>query len=1311
MRSCYPTSSPGDDDVFIASGYNNSGTRTWVSSCQGNYFDFDTQKLQILKRLNGGHQEFEEGIEDVTCRKSSIDDLLIARHDPEEILLNLGFGGSPDKDAVDRIPSRFLQTQSRARGISTDHYLYQMDELERGCGFSLVGGLRSLGPALRRSSRMSTSPIIGREPTPSNVNSTPVNVIVEPQHEQKETQQNKLLKKEPYKGLPDDDLNHNVETVQTQKGVKYEKGHKIKGHHKLVEQSNVDDIELTPIGESSPVGHKTLHGEGQRTEVISVSTAPSTGQEKENMNVLKNQRNDPPCRLGSKIQSGCSNLGRRPQREVDIEPNEKCSVMKEISQEKGLALQPRIAQLSNTHTGTVTGHGLHSREDSFEFEELSSEERLEDNNGMNHTGEASLNNQGNLIRSDSTQSDSSGFADENTGSNETESPKSTSGNSTITSDSKITQTSFDADIEPLDSSQFQRLRYNSGAASDKNAELTISQESMQSLPSVTSLDDSPFDDAIVGTELLKSDTQRTRHRTYPAAQDRRIEESGPKTVVEILSSLHTTSKELGKESNQGPSESTRRKHPKLMKMKSVDPEGYGFKRNAESKGVQTQVESSLKVSHKQIYEVLHEVDEELLSQDGLTDDGRGTKEDRLVQSVTKFSIPDEQCKEHVTEESNAAIVTNVEEVCEGSDAAPIESNVIPSYRSHDAYQRLSITTSHSTESVSVKSKHSSDYEHQVSFDEVKVNPAIPVVSDSDNVQLSSQVSNKFLSENLSTCINEDISNDELSCNNGNIGDSERSGRRVKQTLSEINQCEFSSQTSSTVTDDDADVSFIKCQWDKKVPFSAYSSSEFDVEHCDVHRDLDFSEKNSIPDQQEVEEKENLVVDVEMLKNVRHVETSGICVTASNECLSVKCWHNNADSGETEQSVTTQDIALNDATLPAGSIEVSSALPGSLTDTEKLSSTAQTTASIDVSSVQVDLSSSRPDIDKVQPSEVTECASNIPIDPEQLLKEVASQPLPDNVIDTRIEMINKEEHSKAREELKALLSSQDHPLLSSSVPLKSANHNEAVEDLKLLQRALGRYHQDLEELELWSSKLFQDVGFALSPEERSDLHSLSKVRHKIKDEIQSLQTNLMEKFQAVISIDMENESEKESLWSPSLSHVMCQMVDLLKEQTSLRSFLDDLQALENSSSPTPSWSVQSSKPRNRLVDATFGGSVDDDGNQSEGETDEATSDLSYPGTMSQRELIEELQKAQSALKKMKFKAKQDVVMAVREVRQSILSEVRREIHMESQLLQVQMQAKDMEIENLRSMVRELKETSMTMPGFETVFRQMARDKES
>ena len=64
----------------------------------------------------------------------SIDDLLIARHDPEELLFNLGFGGSAKEDFLDRIPGRFLQQPSQAKGISLYSFLNQIDELERGCG-------------------------------------------------------------------------------------------------------------------------------------------------------------------------------------------------------------------------------------------------------------------------------------------------------------------------------------------------------------------------------------------------------------------------------------------------------------------------------------------------------------------------------------------------------------------------------------------------------------------------------------------------------------------------------------------------------------------------------------------------------------------------------------------------------------------------------------------------------------------------------------------------------------------------------------------------------------------------------------------------------------------------------------------------------------------------------------------------------------------------------------------------------------------------------------------------------------------------
>ncbi|XP_030830741.1 uncharacterized protein LOC575011 isoform X2 [Strongylocentrotus purpuratus] len=1210
---------------------------------------------------------------------SSIDDLLIARHDPEEILLNLGFGGSPETDVLDRIPSRFLQKQSQARGISTHQFLSQMDELERGCGFSLVGGLRSLGSALRRSSRMSLSP------TPPNITNKSVKVASEPQ-------QKEPVKTEPHNVLPDD-LNHNVETAVKSIEVIAETGRRVKGHRKLVQQSRVGDIVLTPVVESHQVCCETLRSEGQRVEVV-------TGSRRDVMpHRSASDRHNPSTTL--KLQSGSAKLDKRTEREVGDEPSEARSPVREFNQEKGSVLKPRISQLSNTHSGAATGRGLQSREDSFEFEELSSEERLEDANGAIHTGEAALNNQGNLSRSDSTQSDSSGFADENIGCNEMDSPKSTSDdNTTITSDSKITQTSFDANtIELLDSGT---------ATSHKITALTLSQESSQSLPSVTSLEDSPFDDAIVVTELPTSNSQRTRRCTYPATLDRRVEESGPKTVVEILSSLHTTSKELGKEdSKQGLPGPTRRKPPKLMKMKSVDPEGYGFKCTVESRGVQTQVEATVNALHERSCEVLHEVDEDILGQDGLSDGNvdHETKDDRPVQSVEEYSIPDGPCAQHVVEKCSAAIEKNCEEVCEGSEAAPIESKIIPICRSHEAHERLSIVPSHSTECLPVKSEQTSENEHQVRCDNIEINPAIPVVSESNIVQLSSQVTNKSLSENLSTCIKENISSIEHRSCDGAIVDGEEKGCWIERTLSEINLCEISSQTSSTVTDD-VGTSLIKCQWERKLPFSVYSSSEFEVEDYEINRELDLNEmlKNKILDQQKDVEEVIHPVENEVFKTSSTFETSAISVVASNEVSSVEdIRHHSASSGETEQPITTQDTKSHDTMLPTESAEPSFALSEHLPhfdDTHP--STAQSTAPLDLvtssapNPSQDAVSDGRSENLEATSSEVKEGAVDVPKVPQQSFLEDASQPLSDCSKDTRIEMISKEEHCKAREELKALLSTQDYPSSSPLKSARSANHDEAVEDLKLLQRALGRYDRDLEELESWSSKLFQEVGFALSPEERSDLQSLSSVRHKIKDEIQSLEKNLLEKFQAVISRDTEHETKEESLWSPGLSQVMCQMVDLLKEQTSLRSFLDDLQALEYSTSPIPAWSARASSPkrRNLLADATHGGSVDesDDGNRSEGEadlTDEVASacgDLPFPQTLSQGELIEELQKAQSDLKKMKAQAKQDVVMAVRE-------------------------AKDIEIENLRSMVRELKETSLTMSGFETFFRQMARDKES
>ncbi|XP_072047726.1 uncharacterized protein [Amphiura filiformis] len=80
---------------------------------------------------------------------SSISELLLMRNDPEEILLALGFGGRKKTDNLDRIPSRFLQS-SQMKGISVQGFLHRMEEIERGYGFNICGGLRGLQFVLDR---------------------------------------------------------------------------------------------------------------------------------------------------------------------------------------------------------------------------------------------------------------------------------------------------------------------------------------------------------------------------------------------------------------------------------------------------------------------------------------------------------------------------------------------------------------------------------------------------------------------------------------------------------------------------------------------------------------------------------------------------------------------------------------------------------------------------------------------------------------------------------------------------------------------------------------------------------------------------------------------------------------------------------------------------------------------------------------------------------------------------------------------------------------------------------------------------------
>ncbi len=78
-------------------------------------------------------------------------DLLFARNDPEELLLSLGFGGQKEPDPLARIPSRFMQRPSTAKGISVENFLMVSETQDQKLGFSLLGGLRGLGAILQNS--------------------------------------------------------------------------------------------------------------------------------------------------------------------------------------------------------------------------------------------------------------------------------------------------------------------------------------------------------------------------------------------------------------------------------------------------------------------------------------------------------------------------------------------------------------------------------------------------------------------------------------------------------------------------------------------------------------------------------------------------------------------------------------------------------------------------------------------------------------------------------------------------------------------------------------------------------------------------------------------------------------------------------------------------------------------------------------------------------------------------------------------------------------------------------------------------------
>ena len=81
-----------------------------------------------------------------------MDSVLQSREaDPEEILLNLGFGGS---EQLSRIPARFLRHKSAAKGITVETFLSKQEDIDSMYEFGFAGYRGLHGSPSRRPSEI-----------------------------------------------------------------------------------------------------------------------------------------------------------------------------------------------------------------------------------------------------------------------------------------------------------------------------------------------------------------------------------------------------------------------------------------------------------------------------------------------------------------------------------------------------------------------------------------------------------------------------------------------------------------------------------------------------------------------------------------------------------------------------------------------------------------------------------------------------------------------------------------------------------------------------------------------------------------------------------------------------------------------------------------------------------------------------------------------------------------------------------------------------------------------------------------------------
>nr|XP_006815276.1 PREDICTED: uncharacterized protein LOC102801861 [Saccoglossus kowalevskii] len=98
-------------------------------------------KRSRLSMMSEKHSSMTSDLSELTTTTtiSSVEELLQARNDPEELLLNLGFGMTKVEDTTSRIPERFLRQPSQAQGINVRQFLeHEQEKVENRA--AAVGG-------------------------------------------------------------------------------------------------------------------------------------------------------------------------------------------------------------------------------------------------------------------------------------------------------------------------------------------------------------------------------------------------------------------------------------------------------------------------------------------------------------------------------------------------------------------------------------------------------------------------------------------------------------------------------------------------------------------------------------------------------------------------------------------------------------------------------------------------------------------------------------------------------------------------------------------------------------------------------------------------------------------------------------------------------------------------------------------------------------------------------------------------------------------------------------------------------------------